>query len=135
MAQEQSLELSVDQCLESVGISQLSDWDVLAFVYRHGVSLTSADQIARLVGYESTVVGRALDRLERGKFINRSRPSRGVRFYRTVAPTDCHRGRCLGYLVGLLESRAGRLAVTKLLKSTRPQSQQEKQLAGIQEME
>ena len=35
-----------------VGISLLSEWDVLVFVYRHGASLTSAEQIARLIGYE-----------------------------------------------------------------------------------
>jgi DNA-binding MarR family transcriptional regulator len=62
-----------------MGISLLSEWDVLAFVYRHGASLTTADQIARLIGYESAVVSDALDRLEREKLIERSRPSQGVR--------------------------------------------------------
>jgi DNA-binding MarR family transcriptional regulator len=57
-----------------LGISLLTDWDLLAFVYRHGASLTSTDQIARLIGYESAVVGAALDRLERDKLIERSGP-------------------------------------------------------------
>jgi hypothetical protein len=57
------VELSVNRCLEVLDITELSDWDVLAFLYRHGVSLTSAEQIARLIGYGSTAVGAALDRL------------------------------------------------------------------------
>jgi DNA-binding MarR family transcriptional regulator len=66
---ERTLESSLQSCVDSVGISLLCDWDVFAFVYRHITSLTSADQIARLVGYESKVVVGALDRLERQKLI------------------------------------------------------------------
>lgn len=113
---ENNLELSVQSCIEGLGISLLSDWDVLAFVHRHGVSLTSADQIACLIGYESAVVGGVLDRLEREKLIERSRPSQGVRFYRILTPTDAGRRRCLQQLVSLSESRAGRLLLTKRLK-------------------
>ena len=79
---ENNAELSVQSCLEGIGISLLSEWDVLVFVYRHGASLASTDQIARLLGYQSAVVGGALDRLERKKLVERSRPSQGVRFYR-----------------------------------------------------
>jgi DNA-binding MarR family transcriptional regulator len=117
--------MSVHHCLESVGIAQLSDWDVLAFVYRHGVSLTSAEQIARLMGYESGVVGGALDRLERGEIIGRSRPSRGVRFYRAVVLTDPERRRCLEYLISVADSRSGRLLLTRELKSVGPESERE----------
>jgi DNA-binding MarR family transcriptional regulator len=74
------LQLSVQSCLDGTGISLLSEWDVLIFVYRHGASLTTADQIARLLGYESRVVSDVLDRLEREKLIERSRPSQGVFF-------------------------------------------------------
>lgn len=72
-----NLKLSVCGCLDVLGISLLSEWDVLAFVHRHGASLTSAEQIARLLGYEDSVVESALDRLEREMLIGRSRPSRG----------------------------------------------------------
>src|ERR1700688_4899225 len=104
---EKPVELAVQSCLESIGISLLSEWDVLAFVYRHGTSLTSADQIARLIGYESTVVDGALDRLEGEKLIERSRPSQEVRFYRILASMDAGRRRCLQQLISLSESRAG----------------------------
>jgi DNA-binding MarR family transcriptional regulator len=105
-----------------VGISLLSEWDVLAFVYRHGASLISADQIARLIGYESTVVGSALDRLEREKLIERSRSSQGVHYFRILASTDAARQRCFQQLISLSESRAGRLLLTKRLEPVRSES-------------
>jgi DNA-binding MarR family transcriptional regulator len=98
-----------------MGISLLCDWDVFAFVYHHITSLTSADEIARLIGYESKVVGTALDRLTQQKLIERSRPSRGVRLYRVLASQDVEHRRCLRELVTLSESRAGRLELAKRL--------------------
>jgi DNA-binding MarR family transcriptional regulator len=98
-----------------MGISLLSEWDVFAFVYRHGASLASSDQIACLIGYESTVVRAALDRLESENLIERSRPSKGVRFYRILASTDAERQRRLQQIVSLSETRAGRLLLAKRL--------------------
>jgi hypothetical protein len=46
--EETGLERSIQACLKDMGISLLSEWDMLAFVYRHGPALTSTDQIARL---------------------------------------------------------------------------------------
>jgi DNA-binding MarR family transcriptional regulator len=114
-----TLESSLQSCVDSVGISLLCDWDVFAFVYRHVTSLTSADHIARLVGYESRIVGRALDRLERQKLIERSRPSRGVRLYRVLASKDVEHRRCLRELLTLSESRVGRLELAKRLSPVR----------------
>jgi DNA-binding MarR family transcriptional regulator len=99
-----------------MGISLLSEWDVLAFVYRHGASLASSDQIAHLIGYESTVVKAALDRLESEKLIERSRPSEEVRFYRIFASSDAGRQRRLQQIVSLSETRVGRLLLAKRLK-------------------
>ena len=112
------MELSVQNCLDDVGISLLSEWDILIFVYRHGASLASADQIARLIGYESSVVSYGLDRLEREKLIERSRPSRGLCFYRILASMDAGRRRCLRQLISLSESRAGRLQLAERLKTS-----------------
>ena len=116
---ERTLESSLQSCVDRVGISLLCDWDVFAFVYRHVTSLTSADHIARLVGYESKVVGGALDRLERQKLIERSRPSRGVRLYRVLASKDVEHRSCLRELLTLSESRAGRLELAKRLSPVR----------------
>jgi DNA-binding MarR family transcriptional regulator len=113
---DESGELSVLSCLKTVGISCLSDWDVLAFIYRHGVSLASADQIARLTGYENTVVSGALDRLEAGKLIQRSRVSQGICVYRVPEPTNAEHSHCLENLLSLSRSREGRLMMKKQLK-------------------
>ena len=110
---EKPVELSVQGLLESVGISLLSEWDVLAFVYRHGVSLTSIGQIASLVGYENGVVASALDRLEREKLIERSRPSQEVCFYRIFASMDAERQQCLQQLLSQSEGCAWRRLLAK----------------------
>ena len=119
MGRGKPLETPVQRCLDSMGISLLSEWDVLAFVHRHGASLASSDQIALLIGYESTVVGAALERLEGEKLIERSRPSQGARFYRILTSTDAGRQRCLQQIVSLSETRAGRLLLAKQLKPDR----------------
>ena len=127
--------LSVCYCLARLGISQLGDWDVLAFVHRHGVNLTSPEQMARLVGHESTVVSDALDRLLSRKFIERSRPSRGVHLYQTIALPDPERTQCLEYLIRSTQSRSGRLQLTKELKSVTPDLAWPKQVADGQAMD
>ena len=122
VAGEKLPELSIHSCLESMGIFLLNEWDLLAFMHRHRTSLTSAQQIADLVGYDSTEVEAALDRLVREGFIDRSRTSQGVRFYRILILVDAERRRCLQQLVSLSESRSGRLLLTKRLKAARSES-------------
>jgi len=129
IGREELLEGSVQSCLESVGICLLCEWDVLAFVYRHGASLASADQIARLIGYERTVVGDALERLEREKLIERSRPSQGAHLCRIPASTEAKRSRCLQQLLSLSETRAGRLLLARLLRPARTSLGQKEQSA------
>ena len=113
---------SLRSCLDDLGISSLSEWDVLAFVYRHGVSLTNADHIARLLGYESTVVADALDRLERNQLVERSRSCQGARLYRIPVSTDVGWRGFLQQLIFLSESRSGRVLLTEQLKPVRPKS-------------
>jgi DNA-binding MarR family transcriptional regulator len=113
---DESRELLVLSYLKTLGISRLSDWDVLAFIYRHGVSLASADQLARLTGYENTVFSAALDRLEAEKLIQRSRVSRGLCVYRVLEPTNAERSHCLENLLSLSRSREGRLMMKEQLK-------------------
>jgi len=129
MEREQNMELSDLSYIERMGISGLLDWDVLAFVYRHGVSLTSADQIAWLIGYENTAIDGALDRLERAKLIERSRSSQGIQFYRILPSSDARDRCCLEAFIRLSQSRAGRLLLAKRLKTGLPGSGREAQLA------
>jgi DNA-binding MarR family transcriptional regulator len=119
---EKPMELSVQNCLDDLGISLLSEWDILIFVYRHGASLTNADHIARLSGHESKVVSNVLDRLVREKLIERSRPSQGVYFYRIHAGYR----RCLQQIISLSESRTGRLQLAERLKAVGSDSGRQK---------
>jgi DNA-binding MarR family transcriptional regulator len=116
MEQNEEPEPAIQSYLEQLGISQISEWDVLDFIYCHRVSLASTDQIARLVGYAIEVVDSALARLEREKLIERSRLSNGVRFYRIVDPTHAEQRKCLQQLVSLSRSRNGRLLLLKQFK-------------------
>jgi DNA-binding MarR family transcriptional regulator len=127
---EKDPEPTVQSCLEGVGISAISEWDVLAFLHRHRTSLASADQIARLLGYDSAVVGGALDRLERNLLIERSRTSRGVRLYRILALSEVGLERSLRRLISLSESRSGRLILTRQLQSARDGCRKELESAG-----
>jgi hypothetical protein len=131
LEREKSQELSLLSCLDDLGISSLSEWDVLAFVYHHGVSLTNADHIARLLGYESTVVADALDRLERNQLVERSRPCQGARLYRIPVSTDVGCRGFLQHLIFLSESRSGRLLLTEQLKPVRPESEREGRSARV----
>ena len=84
MKPEQSLQLQIRECLTGMGISSPVDWDVLVFVYKHQSSLANAEQIARMVGYPTTVVNEALENLESLKLLRRSRASSGASLYRCV---------------------------------------------------
>ena len=101
-------------------ISSPVEWDVLTFVYRHQASLANAEQIARMLGYPSTVVGDALDHLESLKLIRRSRASQGVRLYQFVSSeADSPSQSCFQQLITLTENPAGRLLLIKKLRQHR----------------
>ena len=112
---EDSTKLSVRSCLESLDILLLRECDLLFLVYRHGASLTTAEQFARLMGYDSTVFGDALDQLERKKLIEHPRQSKGVGLYRISASLDGERRHCLEQVTKLMVRRAGWLELENLL--------------------
>jgi hypothetical protein len=118
--QENNLDFQIQECLTRLDISSPVEWDVLAFVYRHQASLANADQIARMLGYPSTVVGDALDHLESLKLIRRSRASQGVRLYQFVSSEpDPPSHSCFQQLITLAENPAGRLLLIKKLRQLR----------------
>jgi hypothetical protein len=118
--QGKSLDFQIQECLTRLGIASPVEWDVLAFVYRHQASLTNADQIARMLGYPSTVVADALDHMESGKLIRRSRASQGVRLYQFgSSEADPHSHSCFQQLIALAENPAGRLVLMKKLRQHR----------------
>jgi DNA-binding MarR family transcriptional regulator len=126
---EESLDRLVEVWLENFDCSLLADWDVLVFLYRHRATLASAEQISCLVGYTSTVVGDALDRLESRRMVKRSRASQGVRLYQlldSTAPSDDS----FQQLMSLAENRTGRLLLAKKLRQLASR-QQERDRDGL----
>ena len=108
-------------CLEALGVTQLTEWDALVFLYHHSASLCTVAQIARLIGYDGAEIGPALHRLEALGLIQRSRVSQGIRFYRFSAPADLSRQNCLLELMKLTNNRAGRLMLLKHMKRSDPE--------------
>jgi biotin operon repressor len=105
--------------LGTLGIAHLAEWDVLAFIYRHGTSLVSAERIASLLGYSKATVGSALDSLTTKGLVQRSRNSRGVRLYQFIGAAPGVPSRlALDELIGVAEERPGRLLLIKHLKQS-----------------
>ena len=119
------VEFLVKGCLESIGIPLLIDWDILIFLYRHGVILSNTDQIARFMSCESTTIHNALSRLESRGLIESSRPSRGVCLYKAVIPPDGSHQSSFQQLLRLTANRTGRLVLTKILKLNTRESNSE----------
>jgi len=113
---EESPDVLALQWLQDLGLALLSEWETLAFLYRHSASLGSPAEIARLIGYEKAEIGAALQRLEVLGLVRRSRVAQGVRFYQFSAPAEASRRTGLLELMTLAESRPGRLLLLKHLK-------------------
>jgi DNA-binding MarR family transcriptional regulator len=111
------IDLTIRGWAETLGITTLTEWDALSFLYRHGTSLVSAEQIARLIGHGTGPVGEALDILELGGLIGRSRASRGVRLYQFSAAGNSRVESCFLELLRLTKDRAGRLLLMKFLRA------------------
>jgi DNA-binding transcriptional ArsR family regulator len=109
--------LTLDR-LRTIGVTLLSEWDALVFLYRHPASLGTAAQIARLIGYDKTEIGAALNRLETLGLIRRSRDSQGIRLYRFSEPEEPSRRSSLVALMTVAQNRDGRLLLLNHLKRT-----------------
>jgi DNA-binding MarR family transcriptional regulator len=107
----------IPERLQILGISLVSEWDVLTFVHRHGTSLGNAAQIARFIGYDSSATAAALRTLDARGLIERSRVSQGIRLYQISTSLDSSRRSCLLKLVNVAQDRAGRLLVIKNLRA------------------
>jgi DNA-binding MarR family transcriptional regulator len=103
--------------LDALGIGRLAEWDVLAFIYLHGTSLASAEQISGLLGYNKAIVGAALESLTSTGLIQRSRNYHGVRFYRfTAAGPEDSQQRALEELMKVAKERPERLLLIRHLR-------------------
>ena len=104
----------IDKAIQTLGIHQMCQWDVLVFLHRHRTTLLSADQIARFTCYGTGSVIAALDHLEAKGLVERSRLSRGVRLYQLTA-MDNPRGPAFDELLRLTGSRTGRVGLMEKL--------------------
>jgi hypothetical protein len=121
---ETNSETSLRTWLENTGILLLSQWDVLTFIHRHGPCLTSAEQVARFIGYETPAITAALDWLDHENVIQRTGLGQ-VRLHTMAVFADDDRGRSLQQLIGRSGSRTERLLLRKLLKPDRIDRDQE----------
>jgi predicted transcriptional regulator len=110
---------SIHECLQVLGVSLVTEWDTLAFLYSHSASLGTAAEIARLIGYEKTDIEAALHRLEQLGLIHRSRSSQGTRIYKFSESPETGRSSCLLKMMSLAQSRTGRLLLLKHLMRPR----------------
>jgi DNA-binding MarR family transcriptional regulator len=108
----------LDEWLKTLQIDEICQWDLLIFLHQHRTTLLNAEDLARLMGYESGPIIAALERLESVGIVERSRLSRGARLYQ-LAPLNGPPGRALAELLTLSESRAERLAVVEKLRQIR----------------
>ena len=106
---------SVRECLQTLGISLVTEWDTLAFLYSYSASLGNPTQIAQLIGYDKAAIGAALHRLEELGLIHRSRASQGTRLYQFAEPSEPGRGSYLLKMMSLAQSRTGRLLLLEPL--------------------
>ena len=119
MAEDNQPDLRVEGWLKTLGIESLCQWDVLVFLDRHQPSLVSAEHIARFLGYATAEVVAALDSLESSGLVERSRVSRGVRFYQLTAPADPPRSDASERLMTLADSHTVRLLLARRLRGSR----------------
>jgi DNA-binding MarR family transcriptional regulator len=115
--------------IESLGISQMAEWDVLVFLHRHGVSLLRPDKIASFIGYEEKVVEDAMDRLESRGLIARSRPFEKAHLYQVSVSIHAENSISFQQMMSLADTREGRLLVAREIKlATQKQAQQRNEL-------
>jgi DNA-binding transcriptional ArsR family regulator len=130
MAAGEVSDILVPECLQTLGVSLVTEWDTLAFLHSHSASLGTAADIARLIGYDKTEIGAALHKLEEAGLIHRSRASQGTRIYRAAESLEPGRNSCLLKLMGLAQNRAGRLLLLKHLMRPR-QERRRSRVSGL----
>jgi DNA-binding MarR family transcriptional regulator len=119
VSKQRSLDRHFEACLATWGISLLEEWDLLVFLHRHRKSLLTVEQICLLLGYGSSVVGKALETLEKVGLVRRSRSFQGIRFNQLVASVDAARQDSFELLMNLLETPLARgLVAGRLARAT-----------------
>jgi hypothetical protein len=110
---------SVLELLQPLGVSLVTEWDTLVFLYNHSSCLGTPAEIAGLIGYGQAEIGAALRQLEETGLIERSRNAQGRRLYKFSEALEPVRHSCFLDLMRLARNRTGRLALLKYLKRPR----------------
>jgi len=118
VASEKNTDTVVRESLQVLGLTLLSEWDTLAFLYNHLASLGTAAQIAQFVGGSKAETLAALTKLEALGLIQRSRVCQGKRIYLYSPPSEPSRQSCLVELMIRAQTRAGRLQILQQLKNS-----------------
>jgi DNA-binding MarR family transcriptional regulator len=116
MAPHLPSDTEVASWLRTLGVASRCQWDVLVFLSRHQATLLGAADLARLLGYPSTAIVVALDRLESLELVERSRVSQGARLYRCLVPHTSPRHEAFAQLQALAAHRAGRVLLIQHLR-------------------
>jgi len=123
MAQDLSPDTEIAGWLTILGVDSLCQCDVLVFLYRHQITLLSAADLARLLGYASNPIVMALDALESRELVARSRLFQGARLYQFRVPPDPSRADAFARLQALAADRTGRVRVAQQLRPDRTPEQ------------
>ena len=110
----------VSDWLHTLGVTSLSQWEVLVFCYNHQATLLTVADFARLLGQASNAVVSALDTLEAQVLIVRSRVSQGARLYQCRISLDSPRGAAFGRLLTLAHDPAGLACIVQQLRQGPP---------------
>ena len=113
---DDATEYGIGDCLETLGIEHLCQWDVLVFLHRHHACLVGGELVAHYLGYPQVAVTDALSRLDFLGLIRRSRASQGVRLYEFRRPDSPSKGAIFDHLLGLAGDREGRLELIGTLR-------------------
>ena len=109
-------EVPIEQHLQTLDISALAEWDVLAFVYRHRTTIDTTAHIVRLLGYSQSMVESALDKLTRSGLIQASRGSDGTGLYKFIPLDTPARQDDFEALIKMADRRNGRLQLILALR-------------------
>jgi DNA-binding MarR family transcriptional regulator len=106
----------IKECLGSLDISSLCEWDVLLFIHRHSTVITHDGELARLLGYENKLVSDALDKLQDRGLVARSDLNANAKAHQLSVKTHSQHKTSFQQLARVAATREGRLILAKQLK-------------------
>jgi hypothetical protein len=110
------VEILFEHHLEILDISAIAEWDVLAFLHRHGTTIAGGVYLVRMIGYNQSMIESALDKLTRSGLIQGSRGSDGIGLYKSIPLDTPARQNSFEALIKLADQRNGRLHLIRAVR-------------------